>query len=139
MGAALPSPVTIELHVPVSVGELIDKITILAIKLRQIDDPERLEHIRSEHTALEAVVRSADLRSLAGLEPLEQDLLAVNETLWRIEDDIRACERRRDFGAGFIALARSVYRTNDQRAELKRRINVLCGSRYVEEKSYNPY
>jgi len=139
MGAALPSPVTIELHVPVSVGELIDKITILAIKLRQIDDPERLENIRSEHAALEAVVRSADLRALAGLEPLEQDLLAVNETLWRIEDDIRDCERRGDFGAGFIALARSVYRTNDHRAELKRRINVLCGSRYVEEKSYNAY
>lgn len=135
----MPSPVTIELQVPVSVGELIDKLTILTIKLREIDDPARLEHIRSEHAALEAVSRAADLRALAGLEPLEQALLAVNETLWRIEDAIRDCERRGDFGASFIALARSVYRTNDHRAELKRRINILCGSRYVEEKSYNPY
>lgn len=130
---------TIALQVPVSVGELIDKITILAIKRREIADPARLEHIRSEHEALEAVVRTADLRSLAGLESLEQELLAINETLWRIEDSIRDCERQGDFGPTFIDLARSVYRTNDHRAELKRRINVLCGSRYVEEKSYKPY
>jgi hypothetical protein len=67
------------------------------------------------------------------------ELKAVNEALWTIEDDIRACEARGDFGDGFVALARSVYRTNDRRAAIKREINVLCGSSIVEEKSYTQY
>jgi len=73
------------------------------------------------------------------LKSLIRDLKSVNETLWDIEDEIRACEARQDFGTRFIELARGVYQTNDRRASIKRRINILCGSSIVEEKSYTPY
>ena len=73
------------------------------------------------------------------ITPLRESLRIVNETLWTIEDDIRSCERKGDFGAAFVALARAVYKTNDERARLKRAINVALGSRLVEEKSYQPY
>lgn len=130
---------TIELQVPVSVGELIDKLTILAIKSRRISDPVRLANVHREYDALDAVARASGLRERYALCDLEEMLQQANESLWDIEDAIRDCERRADFGPAFIELARSVYRTNDRRADIKNQINVRCGSLYVEEKSYAEY
>ena len=123
------------LSVPVSPGELIDKLTILEIKLARIADPAKLANIRREHAALDAVAR-ASLPPSAELAELRAALGEVNAALWQIEDEIRACEARGEFGAAFVALARAVYRTNDRRAALKKRINLLLGSDLVEEKSY---
>ena len=126
-------------QVPVSVGELLDKLTILAIKLERIEDPAKRANIAREHAALEAVVQAEGLRKPEGVMDLEQELRSVNEQLWRIEDEIREHERQQRFDDGFIALARAVYRTNDERAVLKRRLNALTGSELVEEKSYAAY
>ena len=126
-------------QVPVSVGELLDKLTILAIKLERIDDPAKRLNIARERDALEAVVAAQRLRGADGVAELEQELRGVNEQLWDIEDQIREHERQQRFDDGFIALARAVYRTNDRRAELKRRINALSGSELTEEKSYAAY
>ena len=126
-------------QVPVSVGELLDKLTILAIKLERIDDPAKRTNIDREHAALEAVVQAEGLRAAEGVVALEQELRAVNEQLWRIEDEIREHERQQCFDHAFITLARAVYRINDQRATLKRRLNALTGSELVEEKSYAAY
>ena len=122
-----------------SVGELLDKLTILAIKLERIEDPAKRGNIAREQAALEAVVQAEGLRDLEGVTALEQELRTVNEQLWDIEDRIRDHERQQRFDEGFIALARAVYVTNDRRAELKRRINGLSGSELVEEKSYASY
>jgi hypothetical protein len=126
------------LLIEVPAGELIDKITILEIKARRIADPEKLRHIRAELAAL-AAVRDATLPASPELAALAAQLTAVNEALWQVEDDLRDCERRQDFGPRFVELARSVYRHNDRRAALKRAVNDLLGSRLVEEKSYTPY
>ncbi len=126
-------------QVPVSVGELLDKLTILAIKLERIDDGAKRANIAREQEALETVVAAAGLRAAAGVAELEAELRRVNEQLWEIEDSIREHERQQRFDAAFIALARAVYRTNDQRADFKRRINALVGSELVEEKSYAAY
>ena len=120
---------------PVSWGELIDKITILEIKAARIAEPAKLANVKRELAAL-AKTRDAQGQAPAALADLAQKLRQVNETLWRIEDQIRECEAKRDFGAAFVELARSVYRTNDKRARLKRRVNELMGSELVEEKSY---
>ena len=128
------------LLIPASVGELIDKITILEIKQRRIADASKQQHIRQELEALLAVVEQHALGyPLGALAELGQQLALVNQNLWQIEDDIRDCERSNDFGPHFIALARAVYRTNDERAALKRRINAVSGSALVEEKSYAAY
>ena len=127
------------IQVPVSVGELLDKLTILAIKLERIEDPAKRGNIAREQQALEAVVAAAQLRAATGVAALEAELRAVNEELWDIEDQIRDHERQQRFDADFIALARAVYRTNDRRADLKRQINGLSGSELVEEKSYAAY
>lgn len=126
------------IEVAVSVGELVDKVTILEIKAERITDPHKLANIRRELAALTAALQPL-LVAQPGIGPLKVALRAVNETLWQIEDDIRDCERRGDFGDAFIALARSVYRTNDRRAALKREIDALVGSEIVEEKSYAAY
>lgn len=117
---------------PVSWGELIDKITILEIKAARIADPAKLANVRRELQALTAV------RDTQGTAPvgLADELRQVNEQLWDIEDLIRECEQRSDFGAAFVELARSVYKTNDRRAALKRKINDAMGSELVEVKSY---
>ena len=130
----MTGPVSIE----IAPGELIDKITILEIKAERITDPAKLANVRLELDTL-AAVRDAALPGSSDLDRLTDDLKQVNEALWVIEDDIRNCERIGDFGERFVELARSVYRTNDVRADLKRQINVLLGSRLVEEKSYQPY
>lgn len=124
--------------IPVSWGELLDKITILEIKSRRIADPAKLDNVRRELKALNDVV-AAHGAPLDPLADVMNDLRAVNEALWDIEDEIRDCERKQDFGARFVELARSVYHSNDRRAALKRVLNDRLGSELVEEKSYQPY
>jgi len=126
-------------QVPVSVGELLDKLTILAIKLERIEDPAKRLNIARERDALEAVVAAQGVRDADGVAALEHELRGVNEQLWQIEDQIREHERQQRFDDAFIALARAVYRTNDRRADLKRQINALAGSELIEEKSYAAY
>ncbi len=125
------------IEVPVSWGELIDKITILEIKSERITDAAKLDNVRKELRLLRGRLgTSADYHELPRLAA---DLKDVNARLWDIEDEIRACENGGDFGDRFVTLARSVYITNDRRAELKREINVALGSNLVEEKSYQAY
>jgi tetratricopeptide (TPR) repeat protein len=125
-------------HVEVAPGELLDKITILRIKTERLTDEAKLRNVRIELETLESA-RHRSLPPSSEMDRLESELKAVNEALWQIEDDIRDCERRGDFGPRFIELARSVYRQNDHRAALKGQINELLGSRLREEKSYTPY
>lgn len=127
-------PIMIE----VGPGELIDKITILRIKSERMSDEAKLVNVRHELAVLDAA-RNANLEDSAELRRLEEGLKAVNEALWVIEDDIRQCEADKDFGPTFIELARSVYKQNDKRAALKKEINLLTGSRIVEEKSYTEF
>jgi hypothetical protein len=128
------------LLIPASVGELIDKISILEIKQQRITDTARQQNITRELKALMSVIEQHQLGYPKGaLAELGQQLSAVNQLLWQIEDDIRECERQADFGARFIELARAVYHRNDERAAIKRQINDLCGSELVEEKSYAAY
>jgi len=126
------------IEVPISVGELVDKVTILEIKAEQIADAGKRVNIGRELDALSGVLKPL-LAATPALGQLKAELRGINETLWRIEDDIRDCERRRDFGEAFVTLARSVYQTNDRRAATKRKIDELMGSELVEEKSYAPY
>ncbi|HUO94731.1 MAG TPA: DUF6165 family protein [Steroidobacteraceae bacterium] len=127
-----------EIHVPVSPGEVLDKITILRIKSARIGDAAKLANVRRE---LELLERTWD-GSAYGHRDIARDveaLQAVNERLWDIEDRIRDKERAQAFDAEFIALARSVYIENDERAAIKKRINTALGSAIVEEKSYAAY
>jgi len=124
--------------VPVSFGELIDKITILEIKSERMSDPVKLANVRAELEMLQATWRSAP-ESKQDVGDAWAGLKQVNERLWVIEDDIRECEGRQDFGAEFVRLARAVYFENDERARLKRVLNERLGSRLVEEKSYRDY
>jgi len=124
--------------VPVSPGELLDKITILRIKSQRIGDPRKVHNVKVELEALEAVWTGCEY-SLTDLRSDIEALMAVNERLWVIEDDIRAKERAHAFDAEFIRLARAVYVENDERAAIKRRINAKLGSGLVEEKSYEDY
>ncbi len=124
--------------VPVSWGEVIDKITILEIKAERIEDAAKRANVVKELNELTAV-RESEHPAHGGLAALSADLKAINERLWVIEDDIRDCERHKDFGPRFVELARAVYVTNDERAAAKRRVNDLLGSAIVEEKSYAPY
>lgn len=127
------------LLVPISWGELFDKLTILQIKLQRVEEPEKRSHIEREYAALTVIRDEQAPAAEPGLDKLVAQLASVNERLWDIEDDIRTCEREQDFGSRFIELARSVYQTNDLRAGLKYRINELLGSDLVEEKSYESY
>jgi len=124
--------------VPIAPGELIDKITILKIKRVRIADEKKLQNVTRELSLLEGV-RNKSLEPSSELDALAKELHAVNESLWEIEDDIRICELDQNFGPKFIELARSVYRTNDVRAGLKRKINELLGSSILEEKHYVDY
>ncbi len=126
------------ISVEVSPGELIDKITILEIKLERIDDAEKLKNVKSEWEML-STARNAAVESSEELERLSAELKQVNERLWEIEDDIRDCERDKDFSDKFIEFARGVYLNNDKRSRLKRQINKLLGSHLSEEKSYAAY
>jgi hypothetical protein len=126
-----------DILVPISPGELLDKITILRIKSARMTDAAKVANVRLELSVLEKTWREAV--GSADVAADEQALQAVNERLWVIEDDIRDKERAQAFDAQFIELARSVYIENDERAAIKKRVNVKLGSRIVEEKSYKPY
>lgn len=126
-----------DILIPVSPGELIDKLTILRLKRENITDLARLANVRHEETVLLEV--AAQLPPSTRLATLQDELFTVNARLWQVEDDIRACEAAGDFGHRFITLARSVYRLNDDRAALKKAISQHLGSRIVEEKSYADY
>jgi hypothetical protein len=124
--------------VPLSWGEVIDKMTILQIKSARLTSADALANVRTELALLDEIA-GAQLKRDDRLVALAARLRAVNEALWVIEDDIREKEAKQAFDEAFIAVARSVYRRNDERAAIKREINDLLGSAIVEEKSYRPY
>ena len=124
--------------IPVSAGELLDKITILRIKSQRMSGAEKLANVRLELQSLEQTWDGSPYARV-DVEAEVRALMAVNERLWVIEDDIRDRERAQDFGAEFIRLARAVYFENDERAAIKRRLNLKLGSTIVEEKSYREY
>ncbi len=124
-----------QLKVEVSVGEVLDKITILEIKDQRITDPAKLANVRTELSTLNDTLAGV-LRPTPELGRLRKELFDINAALWDIEDEIRECETAKDFGPRFIELARAVYFTNDKRAAVKKQINLAVGSRLVEEKSY---
>jgi len=125
------------MQIDVAPGEVIDRLTILELKLEKIADPAKLEPLRIEHQCLSAAL--AAVAPIPGGEALRSALKAFNAVLWQVEDDLRDCERGQDFGPRFVELARSVYRHNDQRCDLKRRINEAAGSVLTDVKSYAPY
>ena len=128
------------IEAPISLGELIDKITILEIKTANIKDTSKLKNVSHELIVLNNKVDSIlDTLGKSKLAPLQQSLKEINQTLWTVEDDIRDCEYAKDFSEKFIQLARAVYVINDQRAKVKKDINLAFGSELIEEKSYKDY
>ena len=127
-----------DILVPISPGELLDKITILRIKAARMSDPMKVANVRHELGLLEQTWKDSGAAEV-NIGNEEANLTLVNEKLWVIEDDIREEERAKRFGEKFIELARAVYFTNDERAAIKKRINTLLGSTIVEEKSYKSY
>jgi hypothetical protein len=127
-----------DILVPISPGELLDKITILRIKSERMQDAAKLANVRLELGLLEATWRDSGC-AVGDIGADERALQAVNERLWDIEDRIRDKEAVQTFDRDFIELARAVYIANDERADVKKRINQKLGSRIVEEKSYRPY
>ncbi len=123
------------MKIEVSNGEIVDKLTIIEIKLKHIKDPEKIINLKKEFEVLNKAVSQIIDKN----HPYYQELLAINQELWNIEDHIRDLERRKDFGDDFIQTARSVYFTNDRRSEVKRKINEMTGSDLIEEKSYEKY
>jgi hypothetical protein len=120
-----------------SPGEVLDRLTILRIKGERFRDEGKRATVRAEHEALDRIwSRSAGTNP--GLDVLRRELQGVNERLWDVEDELRGCEVRQDFGGRFVELARSVYQLNDQRTALKRRVNEELGVRYGEDKQYGP-
>ena len=127
-----------DIQVPISPGELLDKITILRIKAARMSDPLKVANVRHELSLLEQTWKDSGAAAV-NIGNEEANLTLVNEKLWVIEDEIRDEERLKRFGEKFIELARAVYFTNDERAAIKKRINTLLGSTIVEEKSYKSY
>jgi hypothetical protein len=126
------------MKVEVSPGDLVDKLTILEIKLERISDPAKWRNVAHECALLNEVYES-ECSGNSAIAALRAELKTINEELWLIEDDIREFERRKEFGPDFVELARQVYRDNDHRSLIKRRINEVLGSTVIEEKSYRPY
>ena len=132
--AIVPTPIQ-DILIPISLGELIDKITILQIKTQRLQG-NSLKNAKAELITLEDTLNKLQLN----IDPkLIQELKDVNQRLWQIEDDIRTQERQKSFGASFIHLARSVYQQNDRRSAIKKKINIAHNSAFIEEKSYQPY
>jgi hypothetical protein len=127
-----------DILVPISPGELLDKITILRIKAQRMTDPLKVANVKHELELLERTWKDCGAAAV-DLGHEEANLTTVNGKLWDIEDEIREEERAKRFGEKFIELARAVYFTNDDRAAIKKRINILLGSTLVEEKSYKSY
>lgn len=126
------------LLVPASLGDVIDRLTILAIKQERLSDPGARANVAREHDALVAAWAAEALPECRSL-PEWAELAAVNQALWDVEDELRACEAARSFGDGFVEKARSVYLINDRRAAIKRRVNTRLGSDLVEEKQHPTY
>lgn len=137
-GETPPVPQVGSIVIDVAPGELIDRLTILEIKLERIRDEAKLGNVRREYELLSRVC-GASMPTGDTIAELRARLKTVNEKIWQLEDDIRQHERDQDFGASFVTLARAVYHTNDQRAAIKRLINEGLKSEIVEEKSYQPY
>ena len=127
-----------KVNIPISLGELLDKISILEIKNKKILDESKILNIKKELNGLKKVLDELNI-NLSETNNLYNKLYKINLTLWEIEDSIRVFEKNDDFGEKFIELARAVYITNDQRFEVKNDINKLFNSEYVEEKSYEDY
>ena len=124
-------------NTPISIGELIDKISILIIKKKNIIDVNKLKHIEKELSLLESTL--SESVNDKKVKVFKDSLIEINSTLWKIEDDIRKCEKDKAFDQKFIDLARAVYQTNDKRSEIKLEINEFFGSTLVEVKSYEKY
>ena len=122
------------MKIEISIGEIVDKWTILSIKALNITDKDKLKNIFTEKNYLNTVIEPEILH-----DPLVDNLLNINKNLWKVEDDIRLCEKEKDFSLRFVELARSVYKLNDERASIKKEINIKYGSEFIEEKSYEPY
>ncbi len=127
-----------EVNIPVSLGELLDKISILEIKNKKILDDTKLVNIKKELSGLRQVLESLNI-NLSDINDLYEELYNINLTLWDIEDSIRILEKNESFDKEFIDFARKVYITNDKRFEVKNKINKTFNSKYVEEKSYEDY
>ena len=127
------------MKVEVSNGELLDKLTILELKLSNIKDEKKLENVKKEHNELNPLAELLFAKYGNKLSSLYNELAGINSQLWKIEDDIRECEKRKDFGDKFTELARAVYFTNDKRSDVKKLINLLTDSGFIEEKSYEDY
>lgn len=124
------------MQIEVSIGEVVDKWTILSIKVLNIKDKDKLTNIKTERNYLyEILEKEFELLN----DKLLSELFNINKQLWDVEDDLRLCEKEKDFSLRFIELARSVYKLNDKRAHIKKEINMKYGSEFIEEKSYQPY
>lgn len=126
------------MQIEISMGEAIDRHTILQIKSEFIKDEEKLSNVKNELEYLNKLITNDIYFGLVGIDDIEE-LHETNLKLWKIEDDLRILEKEKRFDQNFIDLARAVYYTNDKRAEIKRRINLACGSMFIEEKSYVNY
>ena len=124
------------MNIEVANGEIVDKITILCIKLKKMNDKEKLVNVQYEYKTLLPIMHKIGIQEN---DPLYQELLEINKKLWVIEDQLRIKEAAKEFDNEFIELARSVYFTNDERSEIKKKINVLTGSKVIEEKEYVKY
>ena len=122
------------MKIEIGIGEVVDKWTILSIKILNITDKDKLGNITKERTYLNTVIEPEILH-----DPLVDELLKINKSLWDVEDRLRNCERDKLFDEHFVQLARSVYILNDKRAHIKKEINIKYGSEFVEEKSYQSY
>lgn len=125
------------MKIEVSIGEVVDKYTILTIKKLLIYEKEKLENIEREWKSVKDALHRKHPETLN--DPLSEELHNINKKLWQVEDDLRECERKKSFGEKFVELAREVYQLNDVRAIIKKQINTKYGSELVEEKSYKEY
>ena len=123
------------MKIEVANGEIVDRVSILEIKLNKIKDQSKIINIQKEYDLLKEVMKNI----ISTSDELYQALYSINEKLWEIEDEIRLCEKNKDFGDKFIRLARAVYKTNDERSKVKRQINLKTGSELIDEKQYTNY
>ena len=127
------------MKVEVSNGELLDKLTILELKMSNISDDKKLINVKKEYNELNPLAKLLFEKFKDELLIKYKELALINSQLWKIEDDIRECEKNKNFGEKFVELARAVYFTNDKRSDVKKQINILTGSGFIEEKSYEDY
>ena len=127
------------MKVEVSNGELLDKLTILELKMSNISDDKKLINVKKEFNELNPLAKLLFEKFKDELLIKYKELALINSELWKIEDDIRECEKNKNFGEKFVELARAVYFTNDKRSNVKKQINILTGSGFIEEKSYEDY